>query len=116
MASVKKIRTTLHADKRLAERGGNAASVDDAYLYGKTWGELVGKDEPLSQFLRHKARFENKLVKYYEGYVYVFTRHSHKLITAYPFDREKENAKFGVHRRKKHGRYPRAGGEKGKTA
>ena len=88
-----KTQNTDHSYDRAAERCGwskqkATTMMRLAQRYGKCFGNLP--EGPLREFLEKKQAKQARRIKYYAGYIFVFSSTSTRCITVYPFE-EREN-------------------------
>lgn len=82
-----KTTSTYHGKKRFSERYEGKEDVDVMIRKAMHYGifvHQVPQDNPLYIYMENKVRFKNKKVKLLEGYVFVLTKSTNRLITFYP--------------------------------
>lgn len=84
------MKLSKHSIERMEERteldkGNFKEFYRNALRKGKSWEQL--KDGELKQFLKSRE-FWNCKVKYYKGYIFVYSRNSKQLYTMYEYKGE----------------------------
>ena len=80
------MKLSIHAKKRMEERTdinfkNYKAFFIGALRHGKSAGHL--KDGKLKEYLLNKEATGNCKAKYYKGYVFIYSKNSHRLYTMY---------------------------------
>ena len=88
MSAKPKRMVSVHAERRFDQRyDGDMASVEHLANAARTRGictKQIPHDNPLRRVMEWKGR--KKDVRILEGYIFVFSKVSHRLITLYPID------------------------------
>ena len=81
---------TLHATRRMKSRLKLSGAKKQSLHVSIVWKDGIKEDqitnEKLENFLLDKGTDNVKII--YDGYLYIFGRNSHRLITLYPLSQE----------------------------